>query len=77
MRQLGWITRREASKISRLSYRTVTRWLDEAILDAKDGKIPHIELRRVGPRTWYISMRSLQKFLGDIANIKPGSPLDP
>jgi len=69
MQQLGWVTRKEAAARARRDPRTILRW-------AQDGtatKKPTLDSKRIG-KAWYISTQSLQKLLGALADLAPGSP---
>lgn len=61
MRQLGYVTPKDAARRSRLHLRTIYRWMNDGF----------VESTMVGKR-WYVNFQSLQKRLGALADLEPG-----
>jgi len=62
MKDLGWVTVRQAARIARREPRTVYRWIADKTFEG----------RQIG-KTWYVSTKSLHKVLGPLADVDPES----
>lgn len=63
MQALGWVSIKMAASLARLNRQTIYRWM----------KQNRLKWRTIGGR-YYISTKSLQEEIGELADVEPGSP---